>query len=429
MTLELADDHPVFLTGGSGSGKSTLLRAIHAVATGDLPVLSALPLSELRLERDGAADVHAKRSDDGGIWIFIGDKKFHYARGAADVLEEDERYQGGASLPKLLRMEGAVKSRAAYDALRHYFANQVRSDYPWLIEELADLSVPYIADDRLFALADQDVPSPVQSTQRRPYRHQFAPSLTSFRAIDQINIDLGEIARSRTILASRQSSRIDRLLPERVVGAVRGPDASSQQLADCLLEIDELERRARQFGLGSQGSAEATRLLRDEVASNPRDGELAVLLAVLQSYKEKLLVSQPLLDDLERFVSAVNRRFRGKHLEYSIQGGLRVVLDEDDELSRMRDEHGAIPLGALSSGEQHLVVLLYRLIFGAKKRSLFLVDEPELSLHVAWQRELASDLAEIAAHTESRYLIATHSPSVLAGHMDWEVNFDDLDDA
>jgi predicted ATPase len=82
----------------------------------------------------------------------------------------------------------------------------------------------------------------------------------------------------------------------------------------------------------------------------------------------------------------------------------------------------------LSSGEQHLVVLLYRLIFGSAKGSLFLVDEPELSLHVAWQRELAADLAEIATHTESRYLIATHSPSVIAGHLDWEVNFDDLSD-
>ncbi len=36
----------------------------------------------------------------------------------------------------------------------------------------------------------------------------------------------------------------------------------------------------------------------------------------------------------------------------------------------------------LSSGEQHQIVLFYELIFNSKEPSLFLIDEPEISLHI-----------------------------------------------
>lgn len=428
VKLELADDHPVFLTGGSGTGKSTLLRAIHAVATGDLPVLATLPLEELRLAREGAEDIRVTKRVD-RLDVAIGDKRFTHKPGDVPAPSPEELYMGSAA-PRLLRMDGAVTTRVDYDALRSYFASHVSIRAPWLVSELAGLSVPYIADDRLFALADQDVPSPVEAgTLGRagmPYRPVDGGRL-SYRSIDQINIGLREIYRTRTIRASRQLQRIDRDLPQRVISAVRGPEAKLEMVEACLDEIQTLETRLSQFGLAGQDHGVATALLEGgAVPTGAQQGELAVLLAVLQAYLDKLEASKSILDDLERFIGAVNRRFRGKHLEFTPRRGLRVYLDVTDQLAPFRNEDGSIPLSALSSGEQHLVVLLYRLVFGASRRSLFLVDEPEISLHVAWQRELASDLAEIAFHTESRYLIATHSPAVIAGHLEWEVNFDDL---
>jgi len=265
------------------------------------------------------------------------------------------------------------------------------------------------------------------SVGRPPYR-TVNRATTTYRSIDQINLDLREIYRTRTVQASRQLQVIDRDLPQRVINAVRGADAGEEQVRERIQAIERLEERLRRFGLAGQDQAVAVEVLEGGVGSTDRrSGELAVLLAVLDSYQGKLETSRSMLEDLERFIDAVNRRFQGKHLEFKPGRGLRVYLDATpDDLVPHRNEEGWIPLSALSSGEQHLVVLLYRLIFGAQKRALFLVAEPELSLHVAWQRELASDLAEIATHTESRYLIATHSPRVIAGHLEWEVNFDDL---
>jgi len=64
----------------------------------------------------------------------------------------------------------------------------------------------------------------------------------------------------------------------------------------------------------------------------------------------------------------------------------------------LRDIGGRpVDLESLSSGEQHELVLLYDLLFKTKKDTLLLVDEPEISLHIAWQKQFLSDLRRIIA--------------------------------
>ncbi|MCB0909950.1 MAG: AAA family ATPase, partial [Nocardioidaceae bacterium] len=44
---------------------------------------------------------------------------------------------------------------------------------------------------------------------------------------------------------------------------------------------------------------------------------------------------------------------------------------------------------------------------------LVLIDEPEISLHVAWQRQFLNDLQRIAQLGEMRFIVATHSPQIV----------------
>ena len=77
-----------------------------------------------------------------------------------------------------------------------------------------------------------------------------------------------------------------------------------------------------------------------------------------------------------------------------------------------------IQLEDLSSGEQHELVVLYELLFRAPKNGLVLVDEPEISLHVAWQSRFLSDLMEILRLTGSYGIVATHSPVIIGTRWD-----------
>ncbi len=65
----------------------------------------------------------------------------------------------------------------------------------------------------------------------------------------------------------------------------------------------------------------------------------------------------------------------------------------------------------LSSGERQVLIVLTYLAFLAGKESIFVVDEPELSLHVEWQRELIGALTALRPES-CQIILATHSPEI-----------------
>ena len=77
-----------------------------------------------------------------------------------------------------------------------------------------------------------------------------------------------------------------------------------------------------------------------------------------------------------------------------------------------------IELQNLSSGEKHDFILFYELIFNSDEKSIFLIDEPEISLHVAWQVEYVKILEEICKMNGIQAIIATHSPDIVNGRDD-----------
>ena len=84
-------------------------------------------------------------------------------------------------------------------------------------------------------------------------------------------------------------------------------------------------------------------------------------------------------------------------------------------------EPDEIPLWALSSGEQHLLVMYFRLFFEIQPDTLVIIDEPEISMNVVWQRNFLKDLQRIIELRKFDVLIATHSPQIIHDKWDWMV--------
>lgn len=72
-----------------------------------------------------------------------------------------------------------------------------------------------------------------------------------------------------------------------------------------------------------------------------------------------------------------------------------------------------VKLKYLSSGEKHVVTLFANLIFKLERDdfTIFIVDEPELSLHLSWQKMLVETIREI--NTNMQIVLATHSPEIV----------------
>lgn len=128
------------------------------------------------------------------------------------------------------------------------------------------------------------------------------------------------------------------------------------------------------------------------------------LVNVLESYLEK---DYQLAESIIAYQDIVNSFFTNKRLQISA-GRMMVILKDGS----------TIPMESLSSGEKHLLIILYRLLFQAKPGSLAIIDEPEISLHVSWQQKLGDVLSEICRIRDIQIIIATHSPQII--HERWD---------
>jgi predicted ATP-binding protein involved in virulence len=87
---------------------------------------------------------------------------------------------------------------------------------------------------------------------------------------------------------------------------------------------------------------------------------------------------------------------------------LKIKRNGEIEIQLPNEENTGI--FKLSSGEKQIIVMLAQLIFG-KKRQIFIIDEPELSLHLGWQELFVNSLIEASPNTQ--FIMATHSPTII----------------
>ena len=124
----------------------------------------------------------------------------------------------------------------------------------------------------------------------------------------------------------------------------------------------------------------------------------------LSDLLQKAVVSKDILQKLELLRDILNRRLTDKNVLLSADVGIEVHLTYDK---------GVVELRNLSSGEQHLIVLFYDMIFETTSGGICLIDEPEISLNVGWQKAFVADIEEVAKVSSQQYIIATHSPQIV----------------
>lgn len=123
----------------------------------------------------------------------------------------------------------------------------------------------------------------------------------------------------------------------------------------------------------------------------------------------KKKVQQPLTDFLKTVNSFIQSGNKNKKV---------YINYEDGELYLQTQFEKKIGIEHLSSGEKQIVTFFAYLIFGLEetKQSIFIVDEPELSLHLSWQREFVSSVLNI--NQDIQLIFATHAPEIIGKNID-----------
>lgn len=83
-----------------------------------------------------------------------------------------------------------------------------------------------------------------------------------------------------------------------------------------------------------------------------------------------------------------------------------------------------VPIFKLSSGEKQLIILLAEALLQREEQAIYIADEPELSLHVSWQREIVPAIRKL--NPNAQIVVATHSPEIAGKYAAKLLNMEDL---
>jgi predicted ATP-binding protein involved in virulence len=135
------------------------------------------------------------------------------------------------------------------------------------------------------------------------------------------------------------------------------------------------------------------------------------ILEHLQLLDEYITARSALHEPINRFLSLVNGFLKQTKKKVAVSGrGELTVFREGNETPRS--------ISALSSGERQLLVMLAHLSLNTSLTGsgVFIVDEPELSLHIDWQERFVD--AVIEANPSVQLILATHSPAIILDRVD-----------
>ena len=152
-----------------------------------------------------------------------------------------------------------------------------------------------------------------------------------------------------------------------------------------------------------------------DIMSGMQDINPRVMALYLDDAEQKLAVFGDFIDRIELLQGIVNRRFAHKTMHIDRDSGFVFTASEGKTLS----------VNQLSSGEHRLVLLIFKLLFGVQPDTLVLIDEPELSFHIAWQQEFLHDLDDIIQLIGFDAVVATQSPQLIHDRWDLTVELKD----
>jgi ABC-type cobalamin/Fe3+-siderophores transport system ATPase subunit len=220
-----------------------------------------------------------------------------------------------------------------------------------------------------------------------------------------------EIAKEMESLLAQYAStsqELDRRFPDRLIKELlttsRDKDETRARIEN---ELKELDKRTK--GLVDVGLIEAGPASLDLGDKRINRMTRKVLSLYIRDTKEKYEVFRDFERKMRLLKSIIDTQYMDKTLMIQRKRGFVFGTKEGK----------VIPPKDMSSGEQHELVLNYVLLFKTEPGSLILIDEPEISLHIAWQKKLVRNMQEIARITDSHMILATHSPQVI--HDRWDL--------
>jgi ABC-type transport system involved in cytochrome c biogenesis ATPase subunit len=366
----------VILYGPNGIGKTTVLRMFDGLMRLDFDVFREVPFAECHMDFNTGQRLQVVRRKN-GLYVTFDDHAVTLAgrlgeKGALNPVDED----------KLVEFR------------RHFFRS------------VENVSFDFIQANRAEFFERREIEAEVQggsrpSSQvllRRQRREQAASSLALANRVQKFISD-AQLDSAAFFLTNEP------LLFNRILDDLSQPELAPKPVKEIRAMFDAVykqdERLAR---LGLRQDRWDYQQVR-KILARRTTADNAYTRTVLSTYAN-LLASRAqarnlIAERLLTFEEVMNEFLLDKTVSVDAASGITIYTD-------------TMPLKEyqLSSGEHQLLYLMVAALTTRRRGTVIAIDEPELSMHIGWQRKLLQNLIRCASNAAPQFLLATHSPDI-----------------
>ncbi len=412
------DDRITIIHSPNGFGKTTLLRMVDGLFNARYNSLRATPFNKFGVECDDGNTLEvtkiadqSQRNGKSLAFSLDGRKTFHLKSFGKSTLLKHLEARIEYEIPDLTRISANLWRTPNGETLDlddvqnlygEFFPEQLRPERdepPWFDQVRKQVRVRLIGTERL---------AHHRKASRRERTAYPTPAILVFakELAGKINSMLAQYA--------ELSQSLDRTFPERLISQSSSEGITEREILQRLTEFEGKRKRLINAGLLDKDEDSHFSIPSFE---NPEidEAKASILAVYVADVEKKLGVFDVLAAKIDLFKTIINKRFRHKQMVIRKDKGITFVTDTGHFLDAAR----------LSTGEQHEVVMLYEFLFRVRQDSLILIDEPEISLHVAWQKQFLEDLLDVAKLSKFDVLLATHSPQIINDRWDLTVELQD----
>lgn len=416
--LEFGEESDIsIITAPNGYGKTLILRIVDSLFNGRLHFFREIEFEKIEVSfRSGksisiSSSIIGKKPDlaDGEV-IFegsgFGPKVKEYKLDKTPSPSEFRQLERSLPLERLgsdrwvdLPTDRVLTREEVYGAYGHRLPRRFRNSFEipdWLTTAIGSINAHLVETQRLLSIDDRE-------------EHQFSGRRRRATPSSVVEKDAQDLAKRIGKLLqeyANEAQKLDQTFPKRILRNRKKKVSDEQKIREDLTSLTR-----KQDDLISVGLLEISERPHIRPSDIPKEENIRRILEIyVDDTRTKLSIFDETYNKISLFKELLETRFSFKNIEIDPSQGIRAI----DSVSSQ-----VIPLSDLSSGEQHELVLIYELLFTVEEGSLILIDEPELSLHVLWQRKFIEDLQRIQELRKLRVVIATHSPQII--HDNWEL--------
>ena len=393
-------DNLIILYGDNGTGKSTILRIIYYLFStqrnvGHKSQIANIAFKKIEIKLICGDIVIAERNNENGL--LVGSYNLSYIRKDKVIVscfmksrKKDEN--GEYSIPA----SSDEKDDREYDKFLSMFQN---------------LSILYISDNRKEINVAKD-----EAYNSRRIDRTFRIDLHEDRKEEEIEkeIDLlQEWIINRALSATKKGEEGTSDIYTKILLQFsknrknKQTTPSIDEIRDRILSIAEKTESYVAMGFISQPDYQSVLSVIEKVQPQNVESVHNILSPYMEMQENKLSALDDLVETISHFNNSLNKYLYRKTINYSVSNGFEIKPLGMNE---------AIDLRNLSSGEKQLILLFSMVIRKSEDCPIIIIDEPEISLNIKWQRMLMDTLQYFVKNSNTQFIIATHSFELLSSH-------------